>query len=558
MFKKNIILGLSIFVLIGCGSGGSNSEYENIYKNPPITEDKDINITQNPQVVPLGNNKTLHLKINLNSSANNLYLVLSNKDKNSRSSVNINHNAKVIESKNKKNYNSIKISKHRILHAPDYILKFNHDAIKKLKPNSGKRENIIQAPRKNLTEGTTHTFYLDAEGSVTTNATLRRVHSNINTAFGQKTLNVWVSNDSFGNGCAKATCVTQEMVDKLADKFLKEGENNDIYDWVANIYGEEWGADAHNKYINLIPKSDTIDILLTDIDDDNNSKGGVIGYFWSKDNYTQETYTGSNERIMFYADSVMFANTEENGFWQKELYATLAHEFQHMIHFYQKYVKNNIESEDWLNEMMAVATEDLIATKIKHIGDRGVDYTDGSAGEANNEKGRIPLFNKYNTITITNWNNVSKDYAKAYSFGAFLIRNYGGAELLHNMMHNNYGNEQAVISAIKTTVDKDVTFAQLLQEWGEAIMLSDHDDLDTDTPKYNIGDFMISDYNGIDYKMGSINFFNYNPQPTIKTTVNKINPHANCYYKIGENINSNSVNLNITLDANTQAVLIAK
>ena len=58
--------------------------------------------------------------------------------------------------------------------------------------------------------------------------------------------------------------------------------------------------------------------------------------------------------------------------------------------------------------------------------------------------------------------------------------------------------------------------------------------------------------------MGSINFFNYNPQPTIKTTVSNINPHANYYYKIGKNISSDSVNLNITLDANTQAVLIAK
>ena len=350
------------------------------------------------------------------------------------------------------------------------------------------------------------------------------------------------------------------MVDALADKFLKSGSDNDIYDWVTNIYGKEWGSDAQAKYSNLIAESNTIDILLTDIDNDDSPNGGVVGYFWSKDNFSASSYSGSNERIMFYADSVMFANTSNGDFWQKELYSTLAHEFQHMINFYQKNIINSSGTETWLNEMMSVTTEDLLTTKLEHNGDRAVDYTDGTAGASGNTHGRFPRFNQNNDITLTNWNqtsNVLNDYSKVASFGAFLVRNYGGAELMHNIMDNNFSDENAIIDAIKTSTGKDVTFVQLLQEWGVAVVLSSIDNL-SNAPQYNFGDFLSVAYGGISYDLGSINFFNYDPEPTLHTTVNDINPHANYYYKIGENITSSSVDLNVTLDANTTATLIAK
>ena len=352
------------------------------------------------------------------------------------------------------------------------------------------------------------------------------------------------------------------MIDNLANNFLKAGDNNDIYDWVTNIYGEEWGPGPSYTYTSFIPDKNTIDILLFDIDNDNSINGGTVGYFYSKDNFRTSDINGSNERIMFYVDSVLYANPFYNGYWQKFVYSTLAHELQHMIHFYKKNLiaLNGGLSKSWLNEMMSVTTEYLIATKVKHTGDRGVEYNDGSAGIEGNRDGRFPLFNQRNTTTLTNWNGALSDYAKVVSFGAFLVNNYGGASLLHNMMINEYGDKQTIIDAIKSTKGVDVTFGELLQKWGIAVMLSDHDNLDDDTPKYNTGDFTINSYGGINYEMGSINFFNYNPKPTIFTGDKNItiNPHANYYYKIGENISSNLVELNITLDANTKAVLIAK
>ena len=60
---------------------------------------------------------------------------------------------------------------------------------------------------------------------------------------------------------------------------------------------------------------------------------------------------------------------------------TLAHEFQHMIHFYQKPVVRDADSESWLNEMASEVAEDLIADKMMVSGPRGVAYDDPTAGE---------------------------------------------------------------------------------------------------------------------------------------------------------------------------------
>jgi len=533
---------------------------------PQIPNDTNIHITEDYKVIPLDNNRTIYKKIYLESSAKNLYLVFSNTNEANSSQVTLKHSNKVAMQKNYLSKSIIKNSS-KIKPAPAHVTYFNNHALEHIKSKKNINKNIITTPKsfsKLPSVGDVNTFYLEQDLSVEINATLKKVVSKVKTKFGEKTLNIWVSDNSFkkANGCKKETCLTQDMIDDLANNFLKIGDNNDIYDWVTNIYGEEWGSEPSNTYTNFIEQNNTIDILLFDIDNDDNPNGGTVGYFYAKDNFKSSDINGSNERVMFYVDSVLFANSLLNGFWQRAVYSTLAHEFQHMIHFYQKNLiaLNDGLSETWLNEMMSVTTEYLIATKLEYSGDRGVAYNDGSAGRKGNSDGRFPYFNDKNTITVTNWSSNIYDYAKVASFGAFLVNNYGGASLLNNMMINRYGDEQTVIDAIKSTKGVDITFGELLQKWGIAIMLSDHDNLDDDTPKYNTGDFTINSYGGINYEMGSINFFNYNPKPTIFSADKNItiNPHANYYYKIGENISSNFVELNITLDANTKAVLIAK
>ena len=548
------VLLIGTMILVGCGGGGGSTNTD------PIHIDVNVTITDEYQVESLGSANTINANVSLGNTAKDLYLVLSN-SANVSGSASITHNAKVAPIAQAKAILSTDfIEKPTILHAPQHVQDFPSrigTVLTQDQTTKSYEKIITTIERQEDAVNTEQIFYLSEDTSESTLATARYVSPIINTMFGDKRLNIWVSNDSFGVGCPKSRCVTQLMVDALADTFLLTGLDNDIYDWVINIYGEEWGSNLESYFIS---ENNEITILLTDIPNASapiydTPDGGIIGFFYPKDNYVKGIYNngeydlrGSNERIMFYADAVMFANGENtwdiDDPWPKEMISTLAHEFQHMINFYQKNILLNADADTWIKEMLSESTEDIIATKIGH-----------------NVEGRYPLFNANNTLSLTAWNNQLEDYSKVNVFGAYLLRNYGGAELLHNIMHNDLEDEQAVVYAVNKPVEvSGKTFANLLSEWGVAVMLSDHDNL-IDTPAYNIGSFFESVYESIIYDMRSINFFNYTPQPMIyetSGTVGTVQAEGNYYYKIGDDL-TGDINISLTLlNGDTEATLIAK
>ncbi|CAA6802276.1 MAG: Unknown protein [uncultured Campylobacterales bacterium] len=375
-------------------------------------------------------------------------------------------------------------------------------------------------------------------------------------------LNIWVDENAYGAECNDGKCITEEIIEFFSNVFLKDGNNNDIYDYVTNIYGEEWGT---HSYIDLIEDTNTIDILLFDIDNDGtpSQTGGVLGYYFSKDNFTRDAVSGSNEKIMFYIDSYLLANSsnsdgvddgvwEESDFFPQVMVSTLAHEFQHMIHFYQKNVARGIttRTDTWINEMMSEMTEDLVAFNINNPGPRNI-LGDGSAGNSDNIDGRIPVFNKFSQDSLTVWGNSYIDYSTVYSFGSFLLRNYGGASLLHTMMQNNLTDEQIVTASLGNSK----TLEQLIQDWQTSVVLSKH----TNAPSgyiYNTGDWINSTYNGVTYKLGSINFFNYNPTLNLNQT-HTTQIHSSTIVQVANDKNG-TFETNITKDANTMIKVVVE
>jgi hypothetical protein len=357
-------------------------------------------------------------------------------------------------------------------------------------------------------------------------ATCRKIVPDVAIAgSGTRTLNIWVADD-----CWDATAplwrtyrITQAMVNALADTFLLAGGNtfDDIYDWVTDMLGPEWGPTG---FADLIPANDEITILLCDIENDDSENGGVVGYFWSKDNYTTAYETYSSERVMFTIDAVMYANGDIPGlanwqptdYWPEEIYSTLAHEFQHMIHFYQRGVLRDAMSggDTWINEMASQVVEDLLADKMNVIGPRGVDGTDGSAGAAGNTEGRLPWFNAYNDVSLADWGgtDVYASYSITYAFGAWLARNYGGAMLMNRLMQCTTTGRTSIEDIVSQATGKAEYFPRLMQRWSAAQLLSDA----TDAPpgyQYNTGTFFDSTVSTATYRLGSINLFNYSPAP---------------------------------------------
>ena len=305
------------------------------------------------------------------------------------------------------------------------------------------------------------------------------------------------------------------MVDVLADKFLTAGDGNDIYEWISNIFGDEWGE---HGYDNLIPPNNEITILLYDIDEDGMPESGdsrIVGLFDSIHNFTTDHYSNSNELIMFGLDAVLFADDDEEGtgtwevtdYWPSQVVSTLAHEFQHMIHFYQKNILRGGAPDTWLNEMCSVMAEDFAADKMDVPGPRGVDPSDGTAGSPYITEGRLPLFNYYNDLSLIDWGGYLEDYSLVYSFGAYLGRNFGGADFFRNIVQNSEGDYGAVEFALEQ-MDFNYTFWDVLRRWGVGVVYSDSTEAPGDL-KFNREDWFISTSGGTSYNLGSVNLYNF-------------------------------------------------
>jgi hypothetical protein len=86
---------------------------------------------------------------------------------------------------------------------------------------------------------------------------------------------------------------------------------------------------------------------------------------------------------------------------------------------------------------------------------------------------RIPLFLINNNVFgITDWEGTVKSYPKGYAFGAYLLRNYGGATLLKELLANNSNDINSVTAALNTVAGPGITFTDALRRFGETMIFS--------------------------------------------------------------------------------------
>jgi len=253
--------------------------------------------------------------------------------------------------------------------------------------------------------------------------------------------NIWVMDNS----------ITTADAQKLASKF------DTIYPAETNLLGFEYGGGPGGD--GGKDRDPKIQILVYDIG------GDTLGYFHPKDFYEQSELTGVNAGLktnlaeIFYIDSG-YVNSNID-----LICSTLVHEFQHMINFNEKSVKRRVESSRWYDEMLSLMAEDVIEDII------GIDPTH----EDHIIKDRIPIFlSFYNGLSFTIWyiNDVlAINYSKGYAFGAYLLRNYGGAALLKNILANNSVDIDSITAALND-FSPGMDFNTALMRFGEAMIFS--------------------------------------------------------------------------------------
>ena len=227
---------------------------------------------------------------------------------------------------------------------------------------------------------------------------------------------------------------------------------DEIYPVQIQIFGANKFSDS--KWSNLLQKYDgKVNILIYDIANDacESQTGGVYGFFHSLDFHTDSNY--SNETECINVDSFFFNKDTEGSF------QTLFHEFQHLENFVNKVVlsSNDRSVSTWYNEMLSMLSEDIFTDLL------GIALENAPAN-------RLNFFNAYYPLGFYQWRSGSNyfpsgdvyiSYANSYAFGAYLLRNFGGIELIKKISQNDSVDDESITNALKS-VGYDFTFSDVL------------------------------------------------------------------------------------------------
>jgi hypothetical protein len=281
------------------------------------------------------------------------------------------------------------------------------------------------------------------------------------------TVNIWIENSEYGS---------EQVNDTMIERISQNLET--IVSSAVNLIGKPWGT--HEYSDELIPSEQPLDIVLVNFDK-NEKALGIIGYFWSLNNFLNNYLCGSPELVDYCNHSnealAVFVDTETLYKHEKGMLhgiSTIAHEFAHVIHFYQRDVIMDDSFDTFLNEMSAIMMEDIVAKKIDNeFNDAKLRYIDWH----NNTLYRYDF---------ADWRlSGDANYDIAGSFGAYLMRQYG-VEFYKTLFKTSSGSStycgeantpvcrlrslNILDKAIKTHSNNE-GLGRALQRWGAGIAM---------------------------------------------------------------------------------------
>ncbi len=351
---------------------------------------------------------------------------------------------------------------------------------------------------------------------------------------------VWAEvNGNNGNDCTidvieSMNDIDSDAAEQIAEAFMSPDGEEGIYTAVTDIFGAAWGDSPFTDV--LPPDQEYIHIFLFDIADaDEDLEQFIAGYFFANDTIVGDDVEVSNERLILYLHGPAYATGDNDGDWAitdkwpSIMTQTVAHEFQHLINWYQKTVARGASgrTEVWLDEMMSLVAEEYVGPLLKSQFDpgdehavafsdpRGVNPTVLNAGDTGNTAGRLPLFNYWSMRNLVAWDGIDgvlPDYAAAYAFGAWLTRNYGGVRIMRDILDNEYFDDRAVTTAARRHASGGLNFGELLERWGASVVLSDRL-IPVQGYRYRSANGFTSSTGGTEVTLGSIDLHNYRYEP---------------------------------------------
>lgn len=225
------------------------------------------------------------------------------------------------------------------------------------------------------------------------------------------------------------------LIDTLAGYWT-----NTIYAKNREIFGEEPPA----TFNGITPGNDITILLSSRV---KNLGIDLAGFFYPGDLYPKAQFSDSNERKMFYI------NYDPKGLTTITIASTIAHEFQHMINFYQRKVKG-LDEETWLNEAMSGYAEHVCGFKLS----------------TNNQSKALQVnmyFDKVNSTGLTDWKEENENYGLVYLFGTWLGQNFGNQGVVRPLLTSSSTGRLAVQEFAA------MEFAKVMAQWALAIYVND-------------------------------------------------------------------------------------
>lgn len=214
-------------------------------------------------------------------------------------------------------------------------------------------------------------------------------------------------------------------IKKAADKFAEE-----TYPTNRNFFGSEW-----NPGVDSDPRLHILHSVELG--------SGIAGYFSGADEVSNLAQPYSNQREMF---SINIDNTDPNSDFYN---GVLAHEFQHMIHWYQDKNENT-----WVNEGLSE-----LAMQLNQYDTGGSDY----------------VFTQLPDTQLNAWsddpNGRTEHYGASYLWMAYYLQRFGS-----NMMQEVIADDANGIDGFNNVFAADktgMTFDDLFADWIVANLLDD-------------------------------------------------------------------------------------
>ena len=298
--------------------------------------------------------------------------------------------------------------------------------------------------------GAQRSWYINVDKIEQRTATLKRQK----TFADGRVINLWLEDAEAGAGK-----MTDAMLDTFMERFARP--NDSVYGLVTGLAGQPWGAHNHS---NLIAPEQPIDIVFVNFVPDG-KPSGLLGYFWALNNLqanpSDEQLKYSNESLSFYMDTETVYLDLAKG--MDVQISTLAHEFVHMVNFYQRRVMRGMSYgfTTFLEEMSAVMVEDVLGERI----------TPGY-NTARDEHVPAWLARSGFNCDPTEWsvNKTCFGYNVVGAYGAYLLRQYG-VGFYQQMLKNTSSTDSWTVLDNAITTAGGPGLAGTLPRWGASIAL---------------------------------------------------------------------------------------